>query len=173
MRIWPTIIGGWLIIMVCIFVLPNMFHKASEPVTASRPMDVLDKQGGPVIGDSGSPEKVRDVVMAFLNLINEGKLDEAATYVDGNHLLNLMAKDKPKDQNAYIENYVHLFHAGEMGRAKISPLKDISHNMSCAVEIDLKNNKKISFVIGLSEMVNDEGPQIEKQWFLTAIEKKT
>jgi hypothetical protein len=90
LRIWPTIIGGWLIIMVCIFVLPNMFHKASESVTASRPMDVLDKQGGPVIGDSGSPEKVRDVVMAFLNLINEGKLDEAATYVDGNHLLILI-----------------------------------------------------------------------------------
>jgi hypothetical protein len=150
-----------------------MFHKASKPVTASRPMEVLDQQGGPVVGESGPPEKVRDVVMAFLNLINEGKLDEAATYVDGNHLLNLMAKDKPKDQNAYIENYVHLFNAGEMGLAKISPPKDISHNMSCTVEIELKNNKKITFFIGLAEMINDEGPQIEKQWFLTAIDKKT
>jgi hypothetical protein len=173
LRIWLTIIGVWLIIMVCIFVIPNMFHKASKPVTASRPMEVLDQQGGPVVGESGPPEKVRDVVMAFLNLINEGKLDEAATYVDGNHLLNLMAKDKPKDQNAYIENYVHLFNAGEMGLAKISPPKDISHNMSCTVEIELKNNKKITFFIGLAEMINDEGPQIEKQWFLTAIDKKT
>jgi hypothetical protein len=176
--------------MVFILVVPKFHHGGSTkpaalsssstshaPTTTAVPttIPVIDERihtNGPVEGRSDpGREKIQDVVMLFLNLINEGKLEEAASLIDTNYFLDLMTKDRPANKSEYMKNYVHLFEAGELEKAKVIPPAEVSHNMKCKVDIQLKGKKQIHLTIGLSEMVNDEGSQMEKQWFFKDLQQ--
>ncbi|RUS44978.1 hypothetical protein [Cohnella sp. AR92] len=188
MRRWVLILAGaWVVIMVLIIVLPKLLsHGTTKESLTPTPSPVattaLDSQviaeipeptaqEGPIEGESaGQREKLEDVVGFFFELINEGRLDDAATMIDANYMLDLMAKDKPASRQLYMQDYVHLFEPGELLKTKVKPLTKINHDMSCEVELKLKGDKTLKLTLGLSEMIDDHSQ--EKLWYFTSLETK-
>ncbi|WP_240421865.1 hypothetical protein [Paenibacillus periandrae] len=174
----------WFTVLVCILIIPKLFHTPdhaeSEPLPKAKSQESQEQsqviatireygeEDGPLVGKStGTREKLQDVVNSFLSFINEGKLDEAGTMIDANYLFDLMARDRPTNQGVYIQEYVHLFEVGELKKAKIIPPNEISRNMSCKVEIELRDGRILNLIIGLSEMTTAHDQ--DKQWYFKEI----
>jgi len=183
MRLVKIIFITWIIALACILIVPKLLSNTdkdipipdkapNEPPQGSQIIAVIEEEHdhGPIEGKlTIGREKIQDVVNVFLDFINKGNLDDAGTMIDGNYMLDLMARDKPADQAEYIRKYVQLFEVGDLQQVKIALPTEISRNMTCRVEVQLKSGKALNLIMGLSEMTNDH--EQEKLWYFTTIEK--
>ncbi|WP_150274086.1 hypothetical protein [Paenibacillus tepidiphilus] len=184
MKIFKWIGIGWIILLAIIVMfaqksssnfthLKNSQQVTNPPISSQFPQVIaVIPEEGPLEEDhheNHAREKLEDVVGLFLDLINKGDLESAGTFIDGNYMLDLMAKDKPANQGKYIEEYVHLFEPGELVKFSYNPPTETSRNMSCIVNLHLSGKREIRLQLGLQEMTDEHTN--EKLWYFTTIEE--
>jgi hypothetical protein len=93
----------------------------------------------------------------FFSLINDGKLDGAASMVDPNTLMVAISNQKDKDAREDMLNYVKIFTAGDMVSSKVLKQDNISiDEIIFTVELAFKKGNSTKIAVTMHNLILDK-----------------
>jgi hypothetical protein len=104
----------------------------------------------------------------FFSLINNGKLDGAASMIDPNTLMVVISNQKDKDAREVILNYVKIFNAGDMVSSNVLQ-QDITSTDEIKFTVELtfkKGNRKMAVTMYNLILDNVTG---NRGWFIKSM----
>ncbi|MDQ0896339.1 MULTISPECIES: hypothetical protein [unclassified Paenibacillus] len=168
---WVIGIGGlWLVIIICLIIYSHSPHSSTS-LKSPQQHDISSDQiqkGGPVVGDEIKKEETPgQVITRYLQYINDGDIDNAASLVEPNKLLEYTSNQKGLSAHAAVEKYVTLFPKKTAANLEITGtnISETEANINVNVKFNSLQTKSFSFTLKL--LVEDDGHQKEQFWLIT------